>query len=233
MFRKIIFWFLLPSGLLGAVGGYYLWHQATDMPQLDTKTPTVDLNAAQPEQIDREIKATKTKINAQMVESLPDRSTQVMLTDRDLTNLVADRLRAHPNPQVPAAVSKVDAKISAGKIHAGAVVNLSEISRGAPGGTMATAVDRLTEALPMLKDQNVYVSVVGSPQIDSQQLKFDRDTQVKVGNLSFSIGDISQRLGIPEEKIQQAIDLKLQQNGLSIDNLSIGDSLLTIQGRVK
>jgi hypothetical protein len=233
--QKIIWRLLFLSGIVAIGGGYYGWQQVTSLPTIDEQATSVNFQQQPPQQIQQQIDRTDRQIRSKIQQTPVGKPVEVKLNDRDLANIVAAKLTKTTDGkrQLPTAISQIDTKISAGKIHAGAMVNLGQLSQDPSNSGLVKAVNKLTENLPMLKDRDVYVSIVGTPTIEKNKFKLDRDTQVKVGNVGFSIAEISSNLGISEEKIQRAIDLKLQNSNLSIDRLSISDKQMILQGLKK
>jgi hypothetical protein len=81
-----------------------------------------------------------------------------------------------------------------------------------------------------LKDRDVYLGIVGKPMFDGKQIEFDESTQVKVGNMNFTISQIAENLGVSPDKIQQAIDLNLRSKSLKIDRIDLQNDGLKIEG---
>jgi hypothetical protein len=238
--QKIIWRLLLLTGIAAGGGGYYAWQQVTTLPTIDnTQAGVVDFQPAQPQKIAKvkqQIENTDRQIRAKIDRTPVGKPVEVKLDDRELAHLIAARIATTDRTsktQISQAISQIDTKISAGKIHAGAVVNLGQLSQGNADSDIVKAVNKLTAHMPMLKEQDVYVSIVGTPTIQNNRVKLDPDTKIKVGNVGFSIAEIATNLGISEEKIYKLIDLKLQQSNLSLDRLSIADGRAILQGLKK
>ncbi|AFZ15107.1 hypothetical protein Cri9333_4321 [Crinalium epipsammum PCC 9333] len=131
---------------------------------------------------------------------------------------------------LPSSVKGVNTKIRDGKIETGAVVNISEFSNTFVAKNGRTALNKLTEQFPFLNNREVYIGISGKPYVDNGELKFDDNTEVKVGNLSFTIADLSQKLGIPKEQIEQKLNLELQQIKVQLEKSEIEKSNGVIQG---
>ena len=131
---------------------------------------------------------------------------------------------------LPSSVKGVNTKIRDGKIETGAVVNISEFSNTFVAKNGRTALNKLTEQFPFLNNREVYIGISGKPYLDKGELKFDDNTKIKVGNLSFTIADLSQKLGIPKEQIEQKLNLQLQQIKLQVEKSEIEKSNDVIQG---
>jgi hypothetical protein len=234
--KKILFKLVL-LGLIGAIGGgYYLWQEATQVPEEYTEavaannTSTPDL-PLQPSQITQQATASKQKIEQPIVQAKPGQKVALKLTDRDLTSITVANLAASQlNKQIPSGVSGVKTTIKDGKIRTGAMVNVDRLVRDSEPGSQTAALSKLTEKLPFLKDRDVYIGIVGKPIVKDGRIKLDNDTQIKIGKVTFTVAQLSQNLGVSEEKIQKAIELKLQQQNLKVDRINLENDRFSIDG---
>lgn len=237
--KKILFKLLL-LGLIGAVGGaYYVWHEATQVPEEyteavatnNTSTPNLPL---QPSQIIQQATASKQKIEQPIARAKPGQKVAIELTDRDLTNItVANLAVSQSNKQIPSGISGVNTTIKDGKIQTGALVNIDRLARDSEPGTQTAALSKLTEKLPFLKDRDVYIGIVGKPIVKEGRIKLGNDTQIKIGKVTFTVTQLAQNLGVSEAKIQQAIELKLQQQSLKVDRINLDNNKFSIDGEKK
>ena len=234
--KKIIFKLVL-LGLIGTVGGiYYLWQEATQVPEEYTEAVTTNNTVTpilplQPSQITQQATAIKQKIEQPIVQAKPGQKVAVKLTDRDLTSITVANLAASQlNKQVPSGISGVKTTIKEGKIRTGAMVNVDRLARDSEPGTQTAALSKLTEKLPFLKDRDVYIGIVGKPIVKDGRIKLDNDTQIKIGKVTFTVAQLSQNLGVSEEKIQKAIELKLQQQNLKVDRINLDNNQFSIDG---
>jgi hypothetical protein len=237
--KKIIFKLVL-LGLIGTVGGlYYLWQEATNVPEEyteavatnNTATPALPL---QPSQITQQATVSKNKIDRPIAQAKSGDKVALKLTDRDLTNLAVAKLAASQlNKQIPAGITGINTNIKDGKIHTGALVNIDRLVRDRQPGSQTAALSKLTDKLPFLKDRDVYIGIVGKPVVNGSRIEFDNNTQIKVGKMTFTVTQLAQNLGVPEAKIKQAIELKLQQQNLKVDRVNLGNNELAIDGEKK
>jgi hypothetical protein len=237
--KKILFKLVL-LGLIGAVGGiYYVWQEATQVPdeyteavaKNNTSTPNSPL---QPSQITQQATVSKKKIDRSIAQAQPGQKVAVKLTDRDLTNLTIAKLAdSQSNKQLPAGISGVNTTIKDGKIQTGALVNLDRLARDSQPGSPTAALSKLTEKLPFLKDRDVYIGIIGKPLVEDGRIKLDNDTQIKIGKVTFTVTQLAQNLGVSEAKIQQAIELKLQQQNLKVERLNLANNEFSIDGEKK
>jgi hypothetical protein len=237
--KKVLIKLILLAVVGGAGGLYYLWHQATKLPDEYVKAVAADRASSQslplpPRQIAAQVTVSKNKITTPIERAKVGDKVAVKLTDRDLNNLVVAKLAAsQTNKQVPAGIKGINTNIKDGKIHAGALVNLGKLAKDGQPGSQAAALSKLTDRLPFLKDRDVYVGLVGTPVVEGQKIKFNEDTQIKVGNMNFTISQLAENLGVSQDKIQQAIDLRLQQQNLQVDRVNLTNNQIEIDGAKK
>jgi hypothetical protein len=235
---KIIFK-LLTVILIGTIGGtYYVWQEAIKVPSEYTKSGTADRVDSQslpmqPQQITERAAVTKQKLTAPIDLVQIGQKVTIKLSERDLHNLVIEKLASlRSNRQLAAEISGVKTSINDGEIHAGALVNLEQVTHSGKFGQLAT-LSKLTDKLTFLKNQNIYIGIVGKPVVIGSQIKFASDTKIKVGNLNFTISQIAETLGISTDKIQKAIDLHLQQPNFQVDRINLNRNELEIEGKKK
>ena len=151
-----------------------------------------------------------------------------------MNNLVIAKLAtSQPNKQLPTAVKGVKTNIKDGKIHIGALVNLGQLAANGSPGSQTAALTKLTDKLTFLKDRDVFVGIVGTPIVDGSKVKFSEDTEIKVGGMNFTISQLADNLGVSPDKIQQMIDLQLQQKNFKIDRVNLSNNGLSIEGAKK
>jgi hypothetical protein len=231
---------LILLAVVGSAGGlYYLWQQATKLPDEYVEAIAADRASSQSLPVpSRQIAAqgdiSKNKITTPIARAKVGDKVAVKLTDRDLNNLVIARLAdSQTNKQVPAGIKGINTNIKDGKIHTGALVNLGRLAKDGQPGSQVAALSNLTDRLPFLKDRDVYIGLVGTPVVEGSKIKFDEDTQIKVGNMNFTISQLAENLGVSQEKIQQAIDLRLQQQNLQVDRVDLKNNQIEIDGAKK
>ena len=236
---KTIFKLLVIVSIAGGGGLYYVWQEATKLPddyrkeaaQSKSGTPAPIL---QPSQITARAAVSKQKIVAPIEQAKVGQKIDVKLSDRDLNNLVIARLAtSQPNKQIPTGVTGVKTNIKDGKIHIGALVNLGQLVANGTPGSQTAALSKLTDKMTFLKDRDVFVGIVGTPIVDGSKVKFSEDTEIKVGGMNFTIAQLADNLGVAPAKIQQMIDLQLQQKNFKIDRVNLGNNGLSIEGAKK
>jgi hypothetical protein len=235
---KAIFKLLAVVLVAGGGGLYYVWQQAIKLPDdylketVNSKsgTPTPPL---QPTQITARAAVTKQKIVAPIEQAKVGQKIDVKLSNRDLNNLVIAKLATYqPNKQVPTGVKGVKTNIKDGKIYIGALVNLGQLAASGSPGSQTAALTKITDKFTFL-DREVFVGIVGTPIVAGSKVKFSEDTQIKVGGMTLTIAQLADNLGVAPDKIQQMIDLQLQQKNFKIDRVNLGNNGLSIEGAKK
>jgi hypothetical protein len=231
---------LLGVILVAAIGGtYYVWQEAIKVPDEYTKASTDDKLDSQslplqPSQITERAAVSKQKITAPIELAKSGQKVNVKLSDRDLNNLVVAKLAtSQPTKQVPVGVKGIRTNIKDGKIYTGAMVNLDQLARNGKPGSQTAALSKLTDKLTFLKGRDVYIGIVGKPVVEGSQIKFAPDTQIKIGNVNFTITQLAENLGVSPAKLQQTIDLQIQQQNFKVNRIDLEDRGLAIEGAKK
>jgi hypothetical protein len=236
---KVIFKLLAVILVVGGGSLYYVWQQAIKLPDdylkeaADNQPVTPD-PPLQPSQITARAAVSKQKIVAPIEQAKVGQKVTVNLSDRDLNNLVVAKLAtSQPNKQLPVGITGIKTNIKDGKIHAGGLVNLGQLAHNGKPGSQTVALTKLTDKLTFLKNRDVYIGIVGTPIVAGSKIKFSEDTEIKVGNMNFTIAQLAKNLGVSPTKIQQMIDLQLQQQDFKIDRVKLGNKGLSIEGAKK
>jgi hypothetical protein len=214
---------LLAVTLVGGIGiTYYIWQQAIKIPDeyLEANTDQQESSlplTSQPTGTIKPAAVIQQKIAMPIVRAKVGQKVTVKLNNKDLNNLVVTKLAtANSNQQLPSGIKGIKTKIKDGKIYVGALVNLDQLAQGQTSSSQSAALVKITEKLTFLKDRDVYIGITGKPIIAGDRLKFAPDTQIKLGNMSFTIDQLAENLGVAPAKIQQAIDLQLSQQNFKI-----------------
>ena len=232
--QKIIFKSLAVILVLGIGSLYYVWQEAIKVPDEYIKEVANDRSQTQslpldPSQITARAAVSNQKITTSIDRAQVGQKVDIKLSDRDLNNLVLSKLAtSQPTKQIPTGVKGVKTNIKDGKIHIGALINLGELAESSTPGSQTAALSKLTDKLTFLKDRDVFIGIVGTPII-----KFGEDTEIKVGNMNFTIAQLAENLGVSPAKIQQTIDLQLQQKNFKIDRVNLENNGLSIEGAKK
>jgi hypothetical protein len=237
--QKIIFK-LLGVLLIATIGGaYYVWQEAIKIPEEYSQASANDKADSQslplqPSQITERATQSQKKIVVPIERAKTGEKVNVKLSDRDLNNLVVAKIaKTQQNKQIPTGIKGIKTNIKDGKIYTGAMVNLDQLVRNSTPGSQTAALGKITNKLTFLKGRDVYVGIVGKPTVDGSQIKFAPDTQIKIGNMNFTITQLADNLGVAPEKLQQAIDLQIQQQNFKVNRINVENNGLAIEGAKK
>jgi hypothetical protein len=222
--------------VVGGGGIYYVWQQAIKLPaeylkeaannKLDKKVPVLQAN-----QIMARAAVSKQKIVAPIEQAKVGQKVTVQLSDRDLNNLILAKLAtSQPTKQLPVGVTGIKTKIKDGKIYAGGLVNIAQLAHNGKPGAQTATLNKLTDKLTFLKNLDIYIGIVSTPIIEGKKIKFGNNTEIKVGNIKITISQLAKTLSISPAKIQQMIDLQLQQQNFNVNRVNLSNQGLSIEG---
>jgi hypothetical protein len=234
MFKKVFF--ILFLFLVGSLGiSYYYWNQLTQLPQwyqaeqpnsssinLQDKSSLATAKAEIHETIEKQI--------AQQRSSNPNGEVNIKLNQQEVNQLLISQLAENPNSQKFLQAAKgIQATVNNNALEIGAVVNPSEVLSQNLSSEQSGTIEKLVNQFPQLKNKDIYVSFSGKPQIINGELILDENSKIKVGNVSLTLNEVAQKLGISPEAAKQAIALKINQ--FNLQNIAIQDQevILTIK----
>ena len=188
----------------------------------------------QPSQITDRAAVSKKKITAPIEVARSGQKVNVKLNSADINNLVVAKLAtSQPTKQVPVGIKGIRTNIKDGKIYTGAMVNLDQLIRNGKPGNQTAALTKITNKLTFLKGRDVYIGIVGKPTLQGSQIEFAPDTQIKIGNMNFTIAQLAENLGVSPAKLQQTIDLQIQQQNFKVNRINVENNGLAIEGAKK
>lgn len=226
---------------------YYYWNQATALPEWYTASK--NLNEAQTSSSQNQkskefdtqgekARAVKQILEKKVEISLREsqqaanqqtnhrKSVQVKLNEGDINNIVTSEVSKNvENTKLLKAVKGSSTTIKSGKLESGFVANLSDVPADELPPGEKSVLKKLTKAFPYLKDQEVYIGIVGQPKVENHRIKFDDNTLIRVGNLRFPLSELSKRLDIPKADLERSISFELGK--LEVNHVEFtGDSAL-------
>ena len=244
--------FIAVSLALAGVGAaaFYYWQQATQLPAWYTanqlaptepatqpaiEDPTVKRASKQPS--DRPATGKPASAQPSAVPSQPSSQTAantppatrqpvppVQRHQSELTQLFTTEVtRKAESRKLGSALKGANTTMQNGTVESGAVVNLSDIAPDQLPPDERAFFSKLVTAFPELTRQNFYIGVEGKPTIKNGQAQLDDNLRVKLGNLSFTPAQLSQRLGIPEDQIRQQLQLQVQLGNLKTKQSQLAD----------
>lgn len=210
MLKRLLLVFIAVTIGTGTVAFFFL-QQATYLPSWYTNqvsnTQASNTYSSQSEN-DRERKKLESEqVLQKLSQSLnnPNNPGEAQLNGQEINTLLETGLASIPNSQLTASVKATNTQISEGKISSGAVVDLKQVPVNQLPSKAQGSFKKLLDTVPTLKDRPLYIGVEGKPAVRNRKVILDDTTRVKVGNISMTIPELSQRLGIPEEKLNQQL----------------------------
>lgn len=203
---------------------YYYWQQATKLPEWYTANETISpqINPAElepgnsAEQLELEIPQEMLEKDNQASTEASSGNVEVKLDEKELNDLLVSKISKDvANGEFSQAVKGSNTTIRNGKVESGAVLSISDIPVDQLEASEKEALQKAIATFPNLKNKEVYVGIEGKPKAENGQLAFDDNTNIKLGNLSFTVLELSNRLGVPKERVEEAINLDLKELNVS------------------
>lgn len=224
-------WVFLSCILLGVVGGpLFAWHQATQLPEW-YENPTIagsviDLNDRTT--LHQAEQSVETKL--EQIQPATNGTAEVELNATDINTLLAAEVARIADAQnLTSGVKRIKTSVENGKIESGAVVNLSDLPEGALNQQQQHLVTKLIETFPALAKRDVYVGIEGTPTVENGQLNL-AGTQLRIGNLRFSMADVASQLGISETTLNEELIQRLAPERFGIQDVELAGDRIRIRG---
>jgi hypothetical protein len=235
----------------GTIAGlYYVWHQVTKLPDwyresaappspasIQQTTAAVEkrIQQAQEAQVqpsaEPQLSASQSPV---AVSPAPSPRVEVQVDQAELNDLLAAKITT-PAPTNPLSqsVKGLHTEVENETLKTGAIVDIKQLKSSNLGSSDQELVSKITQQLPALADQKVYVGIAGKPKVKDGQLQFDDDTRIQVGNLSMTVKEVSDRFGIPPEQVREKLKLQLKLQGLDVKDIQLQDGKATLRGAAK
>lgn len=215
MLKKLLFWLGGAFVVSGAIA-YYFWQEATHIPQWYQASRTEEVNPssvtepALPPAIEAKIAAQiqqKSQGNFQ-----PNQAIAVNLSypevNQWLTTEINQQLRTQTARVLPSAPT-IQTQLKDNRLEIGTVINSQQLASAKFSRSQQAIIDRLMTNFPQLQNQTFYLGVEGKPQVKEGQLVLDKNSQVRVGNLTFSVTEVAQKIGVSPQTLQRALTIDL------------------------
>lgn len=235
-------------------GGFWIWRQATYLPNWYTQ-PVIQpeaapvLSGSDVAQAD-ERQALKLKLVRQVLPRPARRSTslgtpsdsaqlssesrvthEVNLDPKTFSEFVVSSIPQTPESEaIFPAIKAVNTEIDAGQLKIGLVVNTAELPMEELPKEMRSHLQQTLTTFPFFKDRNVYLGAVGQPRLESGQVVLGKDAKIQIGSLKMNLTDVSERIGIPVEDLEQRINLQLGQ--LSVQDIDFIQNTAVLSGSI-
>ncbi len=157
----------------------------------------------------------------------------VEVSEAEVNQLVKQAIAANADRSpILANADDFSLTIADGRIEGGARVRLADIPSDYLGEQERALLDGASRFLPGLNTQDIYIGVSGRPETLNGQVLLGDDLTLKVGRLNLPFSEVSSRLGVPIEAIEQRINDELQAKGIRIADLQIVGDRVFLQGEV-
>lgn len=147
------------------------------------------------------------------------------LEESDLRDLALAALASRAEGrQVLEMTSRIEAEIEDGEIGVTLVLDLSKLPLDQLDEDEREMVDKVTGLLPMLGEGSLPVGFYGRPEASEGRLKLTGDPRLRISILKLSLETASERLGIPEEKLRDALEVEWpgwEVLGVSVDGETV------------
>jgi hypothetical protein len=220
--------------LLGAgVFLYYLWSQATNLPEWYTNGSTSAAEGSvifYGENIETIEKKLRQKIESQIKKTAAGKKVEIELDENDTNTLIASMVvKSSKNHKSLRAIKASKTSIKEGNLDFGIVVNASDIIEDIREEETVKTGPSIINIPGFFKDKEVYLGLLGKYGLKNGQLKLDPDGKIRIGALSFSMSNALKKLGISEARVRRAIkDLKIGK--LKIDDIEVVKNRLQLKG---
>lgn len=216
---KKLFTFLILLAIAGAGLGYYFWRQATQIPawfEAETSTPSI----APPADFLRE------KISQEMLQKNDDdrrELVRITLTEKELGQILQGKVGRQLKVE---SLPRLQTQIRGETLEVGTVLDPQMLNNAQLSPGQKRIVDQV---LPLLASQNqpFYIGLEGTLQLQAGQLIMTENSRIKIGELSFSVGDMAQRLNIQPEKLNQLLQVNLDE--LNLQGLQVQDGTVQLE----
>ncbi|MGJ3249401.1 MAG: hypothetical protein ACFE0I_25425 [Elainellaceae cyanobacterium] len=178
-------------------------------------------------------RATPTQPREQAAQPTDGIRLQVEVSEADINQLVKDAIASNADrSSLLAGADDFSLTIRNGTVEGGARVSLADIPIDQLGERERTALESATSLIPGLGNRDIYVGVVGRPRAENGEIKLGDDLTLKLGRLNLPFSQISSRLGVPVDSIEQEINRQLQSQGIQIQTIEFVGDRVVLQGNV-
>lgn len=243
MLKRLLYIFSLTVTSSGAVF-FFVWYQATQLPDWYKNSQnqqfsqsTAEDKVPSPDQIEQLQKAQKKQAQKQVLRKISNHlgvkkgKGEVQLDASEVNALIDSGIaQSSDKSRLAQAVVSTNTQIENGTISTGAIIDLREIPVNELQKGEQRVVSQLLSVLPILRYRPVYVELEGKPTLRNKQVSLDETTRIKLGNISFSLLDLSKRFGFSEERLKQQVAKKLENLPVEVDEVEVVGDRLVVRG---
>jgi hypothetical protein len=228
MFKKLLIGVIfLGAGTAGLA--YYFWTQATALPswfQGQSSDPKSFVQSSQESSpsnnLTPAIASTKQKIQQKVETAIQDRGTSqipedvsVSLNAQDFNQLIQAEISTQlQSRKISPILPNIQANLENNNLELGTVINPAKLKTLDLPRRQQAMMERVVSKFPQLRDQDIYVGIEGQPKLKNGQLTLPNNSQVRIGNLTFTLSEVAQKLGVPRDRLQQSLNLNIDELNL-------------------
>lgn len=220
-----------------ASGAYYFWRQFTQLPDWYSQeqsnprsfTQIQESGAAIEEKIATQIQPKNPSIAPSSPNTEPSKEVQVALSSKELNDLLVTKITEKSGGKAANSVKGFHTSVKDDQLKTGAVVDIKALQNSGLGSQQQALLSQITEKIPT-SDRKVYIGIEGKPEIQNGKLHFDQNARIQVGNMSFTVAEVADRLGVPPQKVQDQLNLELKLRGLDIKDITFQDGNAVLSG---
>jgi hypothetical protein len=250
---SVLFLLMITGIVFGTASGiYYFWRQLTQLPEWYTQGENNPKTYAQiqksgadvEKRIEEKVRATPQSVRVSpnsyiapnplpTQTSSEDSGVQVALNSQELNDLLVTKITEKTGGQpLPSSVKGFHTAVKNDKLKTGAVVDVKELKSSGLGSQQQALLTEITQKIPV-GDQKVYIGVEGKPQVQNGKLRFDQNARIQVGNMSFTIAEVANRLGVPPEKVQDQLNIEMKLRGLDVKDIDFKNGSAILRGAAR
>ena len=231
--KKIGFVLLIIVITIGA-SLYYLWSQATSLP--DWYKTGSGGSANGPVVIyGKEMEATRKQLERKIESQVRNTPTgsghvEIALNESDANGLfasiVAESAEKH---EYLKSIKASKISIIDGNFDIGVVVNTADIVRDVSRHGVEATGPNVINLPGFLQGKEIYLGFFGKYGLKNGKLSLDEDGKIRIGALTFSLDTILKRVGVSEERLRKTVK-ELEFGKLKINTIETVKSTLLLKG---
>lgn len=207
MLRRLVLAALILA-FVGAGAVYWLWRQATALPEWHQEMPVPDspaLDGSSPDGAPPPLRWTA----APDADPPPGRKQAERPRQRELRNF---HLHARDRNRVlQKAVASSRATYEDGTLEAGVVLVPENIELDALSRKDRALVERALKSFPGLSGRRVYLALEDEPKVVDGVLQLSNETQIRVGELRYPLSAFAKKIGVRPDVVRRQINRELRR----------------------
>ncbi len=231
MVKKILALLALFSigSLMGV--GYSYWNSATTVPDWYTASPAPAQTAdpAAPATAPRSAAAIQAKIQTAQPGQVQEQLSAAEVDNLIMAGLTKTKSGTKP---LPKAIKSFKTQIQPGQIRTGALLDLAEIEK-MPASPRTAMLGKLLQLMPQLRDQPVYIGIVGQLVVTNGQPQLAADSKLQIGKVELPLDQAAKQLGVSRSALEQNLTSYFRFRQISIDKIDLTDQGAVISGQKK